>query len=225
MINKIKRIIQQGKLQNPQKPSLAILFTYIKNTYEYRKNNWLMKLRKDSTFVADSHLSMCSLFPQKILDTLIHDYKLKSVLDVGCGTGTSLKYFIDNGADALGIENSETAIKNSPVKEKIIKHNLNKELSLNKKFDLVWCFEVIEHIHPEFEAAFLRTLTNHSSFIVLSAAHPGQGGLGHFNEQEPAYWIKRFSDLGYDHDSHLTNKLKSLGDSFSENILCFQERK
>jgi hypothetical protein len=57
---------------------------------------------------------------------------------------------------------------------------------------LVCCFEVIEHILPGFENAFLNTLMNHSNNILISAARPGHDGHGHFNEKESAYWISKF---------------------------------
>jgi hypothetical protein len=33
--------------------------------------------------------------------------------------------------------------------------------------------------------------------VLFSAAVPGQGGHGHVNEQWPAYWVERFSSLGF----------------------------
>lgn len=33
--------------------------------------------------------------------------------------------------------------------------------------------------------------------VLFSAAAPGQGGLGHVNEQWPAYWVERFERHGY----------------------------
>ena len=135
---------------------------------------------------------MCSLFPQKVLDIIINELHPKSALDVGCGCGISLDYFIKNKIDAVGLENSSKAIEKAFNKEKIIKHNLNKAFSINRDFDLVWSFEVIEHIHPDFELTFLNTITNKSPVIIISAARPGQGGHGHFKKQLPEYWIEKF---------------------------------
>ena len=71
------------------------------------------------------------------------------------------------------------------------------QLDLRKSFDLVWCFEVAEHIHPKFVDIFVNNLTRHSKVVALSAAPPGQGGEGHFNEQPKSYWEKKFADRGY----------------------------
>lgn len=183
-----------------------------------------MRLTKNSTFDAKNQLRMCSLFPSTILELTVKHLHPKSILDVGCGTGISLNWFLQNNIDALGIENSEVAISQSLVKNKILKHNLNKTLALDRKFDLVWCYEVIEHIHPQYESIFLQTLTRHSDQVILSAARPGQGGHGHFNEQEPAYWKKRFDDAGFDFQSEFSLQLQQTDDVMAENIMYFKRR-
>lgn len=85
--------------------------------------------------------------------------------------------------------------------------DLKQELDLHRKFDLVWCFKVAGHIHPYFVPSLIRTLTNHADTIVMSAAHPGQGGNGHFNEQPRSYWIDLFASYGYRHNDESLARL------------------
>ncbi len=103
----------------------------------------------------------------------------------------------------------------------IRQHDLNEPLDLGEKFDLVWCFEVAEHIHPRYVSALLTTLTNHGDRVLLSAARPGQGGLGHLNEQEPGYWIALMQERGF-HLAGETERYRALPDHFAENILVFE---
>jgi len=117
------------------------------------------------------------------------------------------------------------AIQKSGIADKIVKFNLNNELDLKKEFDVVWCFEVIEHIHPKFEKNILLTLTRHAPIVILSAARPGQGGHGHFNEQLPEYWIEKFLKLGFDFDSEFSEKIQALEETHCENLLCFVRSK
>jgi SAM-dependent methyltransferase len=143
------------------------------------------------------------------------------VLDVGCGTGRTLSYLRDNGVDAFGVEGSDLAISRARHPDHILKHNLNRELNLGRRFDLVWCAEVVEHIHPRYERNLLNTLVNHSDLIILTAAQPGQGGEGHFNEQPFDYWISKFEVLGYSYDEPTTLNLRAAPEPYSENILVF----
>ena len=223
MKQRIKNIIQREKIKRPNLPGILLLFERVLQVVKFNIRNVQLKVRKDGTFSSTDELQMCSLFPQKVLDIIIKEKRYKTVLDVGCGTGVSLKYLLKHGIDAVGVENSKIAISHSEVKDKIIKYNLNKELNLNRRFDCVWSFEVIEHIHPKYEANFLRSLVNHSSTIIISGARPGQGGYGHFNEQEPEYWILKFKELNYEIDQNFSQELRKTGDNYSDNLLCFNE--
>jgi SAM-dependent methyltransferase len=220
---RLQRIIDRGRKEKPGYPGILLLLHGLIAGSRRRFNGFIINFRKDSTFTAEKDLYMCSLFPKKVLDLIIAELKPGTVLDVGCGTGVSLEYFLKYGLKGTGIENSLIAISKSPVKENIIRHNLNKEIDLRMNFDIVWCFEVIEHIHPDFEGKFLRTLANHSNTIILSAAKPGQGGHGHFNEQLPEYWIRKFSELGYLYNNKFSESLQMTGENHAENILCFSK--
>lgn len=179
------------------------------------------RMRRDSTFQFESELDMCSLQPTSILDLTIERLRPRTVLDLGCGTGQSLDYFLERGVDATGIENSTIAIRNAKHPERIVQANLNEPVDLGRTFDLVWSYEVVEHIHPDFVETLLDTFARHGDTVVLSAAHPGQGGQGHFNEQPASYWIEKFATRGYRYDAALAGVLHGAPEEFSENMLVF----
>jgi len=113
---------------------------------------------------------MCSIFPKEILDLTIELFHPRSVLDVGCGTGVSLDYFKSKGITVRGLEGSALAISKARQPRLIRQHDLSEPIDLGETFDLVWCFEVAEHIHPRHVSALLTSLTNHGKRILLSAA-------------------------------------------------------
>jgi SAM-dependent methyltransferase len=185
-----------------------------------------MKITKNSIFKWKKELSMCSLLPNKMMDEMLKIYKPKSILDIGCGTGKAIGYFLKKGVPTVvGVEGSQMAIDHSDHSKLIKKHNLNKELNLKKKFDLVYSFEFIEHIHEDYADNVLKTFSNHSDIIVLTAAKPGASGQGHFNCQPKEYWIEKFSKYGYKFNPQNTLRLKKCRDIFWENILVFEKVK
>lgn len=179
------------------------------------------RLTRDSTFYFESEMDMCSLFPAGLLDRVMELYEPASVLDLGCGTGRSLSYFLSRGVDARGVENSRLAIEKSGHADRIVRANLNDPVDLGRRFDLVWSYEVVEHIHPRYVDTLLDTFARHGDVVVLSAARPGQGGQGHFNEQPPSYWIEQFARKGYRLDEEATAALHREDDEFAENMLAF----
>lgn len=178
--------------------------------------------RRTSIFRYESEMDMCSLYPGRLLDETIRIFAPRSVLDLGCGTGRSLEYFVERGIDAHGLEGSALAISKAAHPARIRQVDLNQEVDLGRTFDLVWSYEVVEHIHPDFVDPLLRTFSNHADQVVLSAARPGQGGQGHFNEQPPEYWIEKFAGYGYTCDEEATRRLRAVPDEFSANMLAFR---
>jgi hypothetical protein len=56
--------------------------------------------------------------------------------------------------------------------------------------------EVAEHLPPESAELFADNLSQSPPFAMLSAAIPGQGGLGRLNERWPSYWAALFEQYG-----------------------------
>ncbi len=193
----------------------------------------VLRARGNSIFVEEWEMGMCSLRPVTVLEIVLALFKPRSVLDVGCGTGGSLSFFVDKGLDAVGIEGSALAISKNPNAGRVRRHDLEIPIDLGRRFDLVWSFEVAEHLRPEKAETFLGTLTRHSDLVVMSAAPKGQGGDGHFNEQPPEYWISLMEARGYGLLREETDRLRGLvGDPTADehtkalagNLLVFRRR-
>ena len=116
------------------------------------------------------------------------------------------------------------AISKARHPARIRRCNLYHPLDLGRRYDLVWSYEVVEHIHPDYVDNLMSILTSAADRVVLSAARPGQGGHGHFNEQPPEYWIALFDQRGYDLDAGATERLHDLNEAFSDNMLAFYRR-
>ncbi len=177
------------------------------------------RITRSSIFFRESEMAMCSLDHTRKLEKTVELFDPKSALDLGCGVGKSLDWFVGHDIDAHGVEGSTLAISKATHPDRITQHDLNRELDLGRRFDMVWCVEVAEHIHPKFLDAFMSTFANHSDRIVLSAAPPGQEGEGHFNEQPLSYWIEEFGKRGWTYDEPGTLALQAVDEKFSPNML------
>ncbi len=202
---------------------------YVRRNFHYiRPSEWraaakalYRRFSKSGIFIAEDEMPLCSLFPERMLSKVIARFNPKSVLDVGCGTGRALEFFLSKGIDAVGIEGSVIARAKSLYPGRIIPCDLRKPVDLGRKFDLVWCFEVAEHIHSRFIDAFVQTMARHAPVIVMSAAPPGQGGEGHFNEQPKDYWIAKVAEAGFKLDTEATAELADTREFYSDNIMVF----
>jgi SAM-dependent methyltransferase len=123
----------------------------------------------------------------------------KSVLDVGCGVGTFLYEFKKRGVtEVFGLEGPwvpQHLLKIEKSEFKVI--DLEQTLKVDKKFDLVICLEVAEHLKKDTAEKLIEFLTGCSEFVLFSAAVPLQGGNNHVNEQWLSYWNKLFLQKGF----------------------------
>lgn len=137
---------------------------------------------------------------KEVVPIIMELLKPKSIIDVGCGIGTWLSVFEDFGVkDIVGIDGEYVDRNLLHISEdKFIPKDLTKPLKLDRKFDLVVCLEVAEHLPEAVADTFIEGLVSLGDFILFSAAIPGQGGEGHLNEQWPTYWQSKFKQHGFD---------------------------
>jgi hypothetical protein len=134
------------------------------------------------------------------------------VVDVGCATGDLVAAYEQLGISSWGIEGSENCIEFLECeRSKVIIHDLRMPLITlmeDPKFDLVTCFEVAEHIEPEYADIFIDNLRKLSDKILISAAPPGQGGHNHFNCQPFDYWVLKFAKRDYLYNGYVVEYLR-----------------
>lgn len=133
------------------------------------------------------------------LPILMEHLDIRSVLDVGCGQGAWSSIWRDLGiSDLVGLDGDYVDRDKLLIPEtSFLGHDLTDEFDLGRKFDLVQCLEVAEHIPKEAAPQLIQSLCRHSGLVLFSAAPPGQGGDGHINEQPYEYWRRLFAGHGY----------------------------
>ena len=136
---------------------------------------------------------------RSVLAALFQNHKPESLLDVGCGNGVWMRAALDFGVPEVygldGIKIPEDQLHVSA--EKIRHQDLTLAWELNKRFDVVLCLEVAEHLDAAFAPNLIDCLVKHGSRIYFSAACPGQSGQHHVHCQWPAYWQQLFNSRGF----------------------------
>jgi SAM-dependent methyltransferase len=137
--------------------------------------------------------------PREVVPTLVKMFRPASVLDVGCGIGTWLKVFEEQGVkDIVGIDGDHVNRKLLKIlPDNFLVRDLTKPWDLGRKFDLLISLEVAEHLPESCSDLFIEALVKHADVILFSAAIPGQGGQNHLNEQWPTFWQQKFLKHGY----------------------------
>jgi SAM-dependent methyltransferase len=135
-----------------------------------------------------------------IAPILSDDVRPTSVLDVGCGRGYFLDAFRDLGVrETVGVDGPFEGTEGVAARghEFITLDLQNERLALGRRFDLVLCLEVAEHLDPAVGPALVEDLVAHGDVVAFSAAIPQQTGRGHVNERSQSYWASEFARHGY----------------------------
>jgi hypothetical protein len=164
--------------------------------------------------------AMCSVFPQA-----------KRYADVGAGSGAMAAYGKALGLDVVACEYSpfgRLAARLQGVRSLPFDVTSAVDDGLEMRSDVAYCIEVAEHLPAQLGTSLVRFLAQMAPKVVFTAAHPGQGGHGHINEQPQSYWIGEFERAGMQHSAGLSQTLRArLGstltqaDYLAENAMVF----
>jgi hypothetical protein len=172
---------------------------------------------------------LCQHFTDFQLATaLAHFFKTvgaSSVVDLGCGTADYVKILRSHQIFCEGYDGNPDTFKLSGGVARVA--DLSQPLDLGKKFDWVMSLEVGEHLPKEFEKTFIENLSRHALHgIVLSWAIQGQGGFGHFNEQDNDYIKSVILPYGYTNDIYAENMLRNYSRLpwFKNTIMVFSKK-
>lgn len=132
-----------------------------------------------------------------------------SALDLGAGPGCHSLALTELGIETWAVELSEHAPVFLLDCVHTLQHDLRQPLDLERKFDLVLCVEVAEHLPESAAGTLCDTITRHCGrLVVFTAAPPGQGGTGHVNCQPLGYWRTRMEARGLQYLSSQTEQIR-----------------
>ena len=139
------------------------------------------------------------------LQYLHNTFKVKSVLDVGCGLG-EMKTLCDKlNIFYMGIDGDYTVRRDH---NNIIIHDYTKGKLLNKKtYDLAWSTEFVEHVEEKYIDNYMNDIIK-SKYALITHAPPGKKGYHHVNCKSQNYWINVFSKYNFKFDEKTTKIIR-----------------
>lgn len=152
------------------------------------------------------------------------DKNAKTIVDFGCGIGDYVKHLRSLNLNCEGYDGNPVTYELTGGIANII--DLSQPFNLDTCFDWVLCLEVGEHLPQCYESILIENLDKHNSQgIILSWAVKGQGGFGHFNEQDNDYIKDIMLNLGYSNDEFSERTLRDNSSLpwFKNTIMVFRK--
>lgn len=165
----------------------------------------------------------------QILSLLFPCIPHRSVVDFGCGIGTWLWVAQSFGAEEiLGLDGPWVPKAMLMIPEASFRcANLEHPVTLEQRYELAMSLEVAEHLPEEAADTLVDSLCKAADVILFSAAHPGQGGDNHINEQPMEYWEEKFAQCDYipiQIKQYFPIDQSRIEDWYRENIVLFARR-
>jgi 2-polyprenyl-3-methyl-5-hydroxy-6-metoxy-1,4-benzoquinol methylase len=139
-------------------------------------------------------------FFDQIARRIIEQFEPKTVLDAGCAWGFLVEAFRNRGVEAFGVDISEYAIQkvHPDIKPYCWSGSITEPFP--KKYDMITCIEVLEHM-PLLEAEkAIENLCAHANEIIFSSTPFDYNEVTHVNVHDPEYWAEQFARHGFYRD-------------------------
>ncbi|NTV63264.1 MAG: class I SAM-dependent methyltransferase, partial [Oscillochloris sp.] len=135
-----------------------------------------------------------------VADRIVAEIAPASALDAGCAIGLLVEQLRLRGVDTQGVDISEYAI--SSAHESIRDHVRVGSIAepLGRRYDLIVCIEVLEHMPRREAEAAIASFCAHSDDVLFSSSPFDHKEATHFNVNPPEYWAYLFAQHGFYRD-------------------------
>jgi hypothetical protein len=139
-----------------------------------------------------------------LADAIVRELNPATVLDAGCANGLLVESLRDRGVDAHGIDISQHAIE-------CVRRDVQAYCSvqsildpLPRRYDLVVCMEVVEHLPIEEAEVAIAALCAAADDVFFSSTPEYFDQDTHLNVQPVEYWTELFAKNGFVRDVDLS---------------------
>mmetsp|Transcript_10124 Transcript_10124/g.11359 ORF Transcript_10124/g.11359 Transcript_10124/m.11359 type:complete len:413 (+) Transcript_10124:143-1381(+) len=142
---------------------------------------------------------------------LVQHWTVQSILDVGCGRGTSTSWFYTHGLRTLCVEGSHDAVEQSMIPDKslIVEHDYSRgPWWPEQTFDAVWSVEFLEHVNVHNHYNYISTFRK-AAILLVTSSH--WGGWHHVEVHKDEWWIRKYEAYGFKYDDTLTQQIRKVG--------------
>lgn len=145
---------------------------------------------------------------------------IKSLLDVGCGIGTSTSWFITHGLEYVQcVEGSHDAVTKSLLPElpvnaipkgttyDLVEHDFSRgPWWPSRTVDAVWCVEFSEHVGRNYQQNYY---TAFRKAALIFVTHSNWGGWHHVEVHDDDWWRTRMEMMGFVYSEHLSKEMRN----------------
>jgi SAM-dependent methyltransferase len=128
---------------------------------------------------------------------IVEAFAPSTALDAGCAKGFLVATLRENGVEAEGFDISDYAVQAAPVAARGHVRVGSLLEPLTKRYDLITCIEVLEHIPAQEVQQAIDTLCSATDLVILSSTSEDFREATHINVRRPEEWAADFARRGF----------------------------
>lgn len=132
-----------------------------------------------------------------VASRIVETFRPSNSLDAGCAMGILVGSLRERGVDAEGVDLSAFAIEQADPRAQGHVRVGSLADPLPRRYDLITCIEVLEHIEAGRVEAVVANLCSATDTLVLSTTPDDFNEGTHINVRPPSYWTGLFVDQGF----------------------------
>jgi SAM-dependent methyltransferase len=192
---------------------------------------------RDDIYSAKYYQTLVEPYARKsvpqMAQSIAETFHPQSVIDIGCGSGALLVALRKLGVRRLlGFDASEAGLDIARARGLDTRKFdiVTEKLLYSACYDVAVSMETAEHLPASAADRYIELLCSLAPFIIFTAAHPGQGGIGHLNEQPPEYWIALFNAHGFQGLEKTVSNWQpawhsaGVADFYTNNLMVFRKK-
>jgi SAM-dependent methyltransferase len=167
----------------------------------------------------------------QMAQSIVETFHPQSVIDIGCGSGALLVALRKLGVHRLlGLDCAEAGLDIARARGLDVRKFdiVTDKLLYSDDYDIAVSMETAEHLPASVADRYVELLCSLAPVVLFTAARPGQGGIGHLNEQPAEYWKGFFNAHGFQclektvADWQPVWNAAGVADFYTRNLMIFQ---
>ena len=154
-----------------------------------------------------------TMYQDDLWPWLIDAFDVKTIADVGCGTGETLRWFLGRGCTGFGVDGLPWNVERARQRAgEILLHDFQDGPCAFPPVDLIWCADVAEHVEEQFVPNLLQTLRQCRVLAMCQGTDENADmGWHHVNNQPEEYWVAKLAAAGMVEDAEATRRAREIG--------------
>lgn len=142
-----------------------------------------------------------------VLEYAKNNFKINTMIDIGCGPGGMVELARKMGIDSYGIDGDFRLEREIPTKY-FLQDFTEGKATIVLNFDLAYSCEFVEHVEEKYIPNYMDVFSK-ANHVIMTFAPPKTPGHHHVNCKPQEYWVDVFKEYNFTYDEKISREIRA----------------